>query len=355
MKIDVFSDFNKQLEEVWIEFEKDAIMTPFQCYFWLKEWQNSIGYPLLNMQLQIVHIYHGDTTFAILPMGISKKFGARVLQWLGGINSDYLGLLINADSYSSNGLNDIWKDIEDKLNKYDIIHLQKQSQFTVNCMKKIGFHHKEINFLKSYKVKLSDTWDEHSKRINKKIRNDSIRQEKRLKNIVDLSYKSPKEINLKTELVNNMILQKKMRYKQINTWDMFSLDGYKDFYLNLVDVKSHNVEIHCAALYANNTMIASHFGLIDKTTFFYLMPAHIGGKWSKYSPGRLLLLELMKFSIEKGLKYFDFTVGGEMYKKKFCDLENNLFEYIKINSPFGIMYFVVQKLKLLIKKIGLKK
>ena len=83
-----------------------------------------------------------------------------------------------------------------------------------------------------------------------------------------------------------MILQKRRRYKEINAWDMFSIDEYKDFYLNLVDTQSHNVKVHCAALYADNRIIASHIGLIDKTTFFYLMPAHEGGKWSKYSPGR---------------------------------------------------------------------
>ena len=68
------------------------------------------------------------------------------------------------------------------------------------------------------------------------------------------------------------------------------------------------------------------------------MPTYEGGEWVRYSTGRLLLLELIKWSIENGLKYFDFTIGGEAYKKEWCDIEDNLYELINPVSFKGQFY-----------------
>ena len=90
-----------------------------------------------------------------------------------------------------------------------------------------------------------------------------------------------------------------------------------------------------------------------KDTFYYLMPTYESGEWGKYSPGRLLLLELIKWSINSGLKYFDFTVGGEAYKKNWCNIEVELYETIHPVRIYGWGYLFIVQSKRILRKISI--
>ena len=88
--------------------------------------------------------------------------------------------------------------------------------------------------------------------------------------------------------------------------------NYKNMTQNL-DSYAH---IHFAVLKLDDIVLASHWGAFDENSFYYLMPT-FNQEWNRYSPGRLLLENLIEWSIGKGLKVFDFTVGGEQYKKEY--------------------------------------
>ena len=83
------------------------------------------------------------------------------------------------------------------------------------------------------------------------------------------------------------------------------------------------------------------------------MPAH-SEDWAKYSPGRILLTELLIWSIEKKLSTFDFTIGAEIYKKVWCDKEEKLYETFFYKSFKGMLFLTfikrLESLKNLIKK-----
>ena len=96
--------------------------------------------------------------------------------------------------------------------------------------------------------------------------------------------------------------------------------------------------------------VATHVGILDVDTLYYLMPAHEGGDWEKYSPGRLLLEKLMEWSIQKKLKVFDFTVGVEQYKKVWCDTKTSLFETLEAVTFKGLIYILAQRTKQSIKQ-----
>ena len=81
------------------------------------------------------------------------------------------------------------------------------------------------------------------------------------------------------------------------------------------------------------------------------MPAHEGNEWNKYSPGRILLLKLIQWSIENGLKYFDFTIGNESYKKDWCDNQLELYKVIKPITLKGLAFINAQSIKGKINKI----
>lgn len=68
-----------------------------------------------------------------------------------------------------------------------------------------------------------------------------------------------------------------------------------------------------SSLRAGDTLLAAHFGSSHEGRMTWWVPAY-DPAWSKFSPGRLLLEELMKASSARGDREFDFLIGDEGYK-----------------------------------------
>ena len=344
--IQLYSEFNDEIKTIWTKFEKRVKISPFQSYDWLCHWHNTIGEPLLYIKPKIIHIYNENQTVAIFPLGITKKYNIRILNWLGGNQSDYMKPLIsnefNEINFSDNYL---WEKIKLAFDGCDLIEFQKQDESTIKILKRIGFPIKEKFDVSSYQASLPLDWEDYLIKIKKKIISDSKRQKRRLSNIGKLKFAVANDKETKKEFIAKMINYKNRQYNDSSVWNMFTLDEYRLFYNNLVDLDSEIIKIHSSALIIDNVIIATHLGLIHDNIFYYLMPSHIGGKWKKYSPGRILLLELIKWSIANNVKSFDFTIGNEGYKKDWCDKNIKLYKTINSISVQGWLYNFLRKIK----------
>ena len=77
-------------------------------------------------------------------------------------------------------------------------------------------------------------------------------------------------------------------------------------------------------------------------------------EFSRYSPGRLLISLLIRWSISKKLEAFDFTLGDESYKKSWSNKDSYLYNYVKLNTLNGFYLFPLIKLKLFLKSLDKK-
>ena len=100
---------------------------------------------------------------------------------------------------------------------------------------------------------------------------------------------------------------------------MFAKTDFQKLYLNCKNDLGLFGKIQVSALLLDDKILATHWGFYSKTTFYYIMPSYEGGDWSKFSPGKILLEYLMKWSVSNGLKVFDFTEGDMFYKKNWSN------------------------------------
>lgn len=68
-----------------------------------------------------------------------------------------------------------------------------------------------------------------------------------------------------------------------------------------------------SSLYAGDTLLAAHLGSSHDRRLSWWIPAY-DPKWNKFSPGRLLLEDMLKTSHNRGDLEFDFLIGAEGYK-----------------------------------------
>lgn len=326
MNIDIYNEFNDDIKKIWTQFEKEININSFQSFDWLNHWQQIIGQPLISMIPQIVHIYNDERTYAIFPLGINRIYGINILEWIGGVNTDYMGPLVHPEFTSISKFADYWNIILSKINSFDLIHFQKQNEQTIAILNYIGFSkYNHYLYLKAYNSSLEKDWDQYYKSIKKRIRSDSGRQIRRLKKIDKVKFDIAESINDKKYIIRKMIKQKMSRYEKTNVWNMFKIHNYKDFYEKLAYLSPKSFEVHCSSLKVGNEVIATHVGITNKKTFYYLMPANDLNEWEKFSPGRLLLIKLLEWSINNKFSVFDFTIGGEIYKKIWCNQEIDLY------------------------------
>ena len=351
MRIKIYNNFDSNLKKVWETLENSTECTPFQSYSWITHWQESVGKPLIHIDLHIVVIYEKEEVIAILPLGKRKLYGVKILEWLGGNITDYMCPLISKKNNSFiNDFQYIWKKVKEDLQPIDLVFLTKQSNFHENnpFVTKL-----KNNFLmNSYQAILNENWETFSKEnLSKKVLADSRRQRKRLSNLGEISFRIVSKEEDTKEITKIMIKQKSRRYVETGSWDMFSTKEYQDFYLNFQTGFNVPVDIHVSYLSLNNEIIATHWGLVSHDRFYYIMPTHEAGGWEKYSPGKLLLEYLIEWSIKSNLRIFDLTIGDEEYKKKWSNSVSPIYEHVSSVSFLGKIYLFTQMLKEYIKRI----
>lgn len=70
-------------------------------------------------------------------------------------------------------------------------------------------------------------------------------------------------------------------------------------------------------LEAAGEVVAALFGIVHDGTFTLLRIANGGDRWSHLSPGRLVIVEAMKYLVAQGVNRFDFGIGDYPFKRGF--------------------------------------
>ena len=101
--------------------------------------------------------------------------------------------------------------------------------------------------------------------------------------------------------------------------------------------------MHISSLDVNNEPISFHWGVRYKNRFYHLIPTTPNSEYMKFSPGRILLQYLIKWSIDEDLKELDFTIGDEPYKKDWYNNKSTLFCYVEQNNlKFFFIYLLIR-------------
>lgn len=89
---------------------------------------------------------------------------------------------------------------------------------------------------------------------------------------------------------------------------------HQAFLKALVSTKSEGFSAPLSVLYCGDELIAAHLGLLGGGRLHYWFPVYESG-YGKYSPGKVLLAEIMKRSEQLGIQVIDFGEGHADYKE----------------------------------------
>lgn len=340
MKIEIFTEFNDDLQRFWEPFYLQSNSLPFHSYKWQHYWNEHVGQPKYNMAICVVVCTADSGVLAIFPLGIYVSMGARVLSFMGAEESDYDAPLLSND-VDSNGFKDIWAAAQKFIPSHDVVFFRnipeivdKSYNFLLECVET-----KETG--KSYSTTLPESFDDYSQRLPNSLLKDNRRMVRRLSEMGELTFKVVYKREEFNKTIETLISQKEARYNSSGARNIFNSKHIRDFYTRIFTLLDGGFNIHLSTLLLDDEILATHLGIHDRDNFYYLMPTfNADDKWRKFSLGRIHLERLVRWTIDNGITKFDFTIGGESYKSNWCNKEMAIYQHFKLRSPRGLFYFL---------------
>lgn len=342
--INVFRSFDDDVSAIWLKLESNSDNYVFQRLSWLMHWQRTIG-SAYGIEPVIIVAFENKEPIAIFPLCLQHFFGVRVIKFLGGDQADYNAPVVLADRLTAQVFVELWNAMLEWLPAHDVRYFTRIPEYldSHNSFLFSDVVDKKIDGM-AYSTNLTPSWKDFERHLSRKLLKDNARMIRRLSEIGDVEILESKSEEQYQEIVETTILQKTQRYLETGVRNILSSSSVRQFYTGLYGAITGDPKVHLTALKVGDRILATHLGVYDRGRYYYLFPTYDSGALSKYSPGRLLLENLVKSAIKKGLSVFDFTVGGEVYKQQWCDSEMRLYRILEANTLRGYFYVWLQSL-----------
>jgi CelD/BcsL family acetyltransferase involved in cellulose biosynthesis len=333
LKIVIKDILDPDLKLIWEKFERNSENYCFQNYYWCKHWYEIVSEKTISY---IVLVYDDLNQVMLLPLCVESFFGVKCLRWMGGLQSDYMnGLYVKNLSITKKEFNILWKNILTEINKFDLIFLDKQPEFINNTKNPF------VEFIQCKKISVSHYVDKEK--------------------LTSFNFSTKKKSNIKIKFLLsnnssdyiknllNILTEKIKRLKNKKLRNSFNKKNIK-FYLDFDTKKLENGSVHLSKLLINNAEVAGHWGIVYKKRFYYLLPSVFESDFLKYSPGKVLINELINWAKKNNIDIFDFAIGDESYKKESSNKSLDLYRYCDFKNVRGYFFFLIYFLRLTLKK-----
>jgi CelD/BcsL family acetyltransferase involved in cellulose biosynthesis len=316
-EVNDFTGFNN-LAQTWETLsKKQGELNPFLSFEWFKIW---LEHFLKNDSLLILLPYREDRILAIVPLLIrqEKIDGIKVkrIELIGNIYSPIRFLLFNSSDIEEreNILFYVFEFFTKFYKTWDIINLYPLPEEN-NCFDLVRMAVNRTKFKPSeyfcfgdwFLDKIELSGDEYFEKLPKRVKKDIAYNQRRLRNMGHYEFK----------VINNGDVD---HYIDIY-YDVYSRSWQEresigpHFHRDLAKMAARNNWLRLGFLFFNNVAMASQFWLACDGTAYILKTVY-DQKFKKYSPGKILTSEMMKYVIDNDqVKTADYIHGDEAYKE----------------------------------------
>lgn len=125
------------------------------------------------------------------------------------------------------------------------------------------------------------------------------------------------------QVLQQVIDLKRAQYQRTHIFDLLSVPWAQ----KLLNILHERTETACrgllSVLYAGDTLVAGHYGMIEGSMMHYWFPVY-DFQFQQYSPGTALFLAIADEATKLGIKKIDFGYGEQPYKIKLTDTISEL-------------------------------
>lgn len=340
--IEVFTSMSV-VERTWRAFEAASAHYVFQTFEWQNHYLATIGRADAETPVIVVVSDASGQPIMLWPLAFRRVGPVRLLIALGGAVTDYHAPLLahQASPLLSVALIErVFEAVREQAGRFDAIlidkiperiEMQRNPLAGLPALAPLGKNAHAARLGRDFEAWVKE-------RRSSSVLKDERRSLRRLQELGTLVSRIDAGAGEADAIAAALFEQKSRRWRETGQRDRLAQPGWKEFYLGLIRKEVCRDAAHVSALQVGSEFVACHLGLNYRNRFYYLIPTFKNGEIEKYSPGRILMLMLMRWCAARDIYVFDFTVGDEEYKKKWCDDELVLFRYMRGFSALGNLY-----------------
>lgn len=331
LRISVHSSFSDACP-AWRRFEEDGVCYAFQSYQWMSCWYRCIG-RTLGITPCLVAVEDAEAgPLLFLPMGIERTHGVSRLVWLGGRATDYHAPILGSglEAFCRTIPFDVlWARIRTHLPSFDVIHFEKQPERIERQANPFAGLSMLPNPRSAHSAALPGVWDDlYRQKCSTKTRRGDRYYENRMSKTGLVAFSMPHDHFEADMAVSRMIELKRLRYRRTGVSDPLRSPAVQDFYRSLSDAGPGDLRVHISFIEVGGDIAAVHWGVTYRGRFHHLMPAFDEDRFGEMRPGSQLTRKLLEWACGNELRVFDFGLGDEPYKDRWCDTTLPLWDHL---------------------------
>ena len=290
-----------------------------QCADVLQVWCNTIGRVRGTEPLFVAVFDDFGRPMLLLPLGIESRRGLRILRFLDGTVCDYNAPVIFEPMrrWDRNAVMRMWDALIRALPRFDIAVFEKMPSDIYGIPNPFIWLDATRYRASGHLLKITGSWENYAN-TQLPFKRESIIQRRRLEKLGRLTFMVADNSVERGRVAQAMLSQKSQRFVETRGTDPIDR-GIAQFYTEMTERFAGSESLIVAALKIDDEILSTNWGLVSNGNFLGLVTSFAGGEWKRFSTGRLLLEDLLRWAFASGIKTFDFGIGDETYKTGYCN------------------------------------
>jgi len=338
--VDVFADFG-QVEAIWRELEeRQQSHTPYQRFDVLAAWQRQVGERDGVRPFIVIASDAERRPLLLLPLALGRRHGINIANFMGGKHSTFNMALWNGEFAASA----IRSDMEALISmvaqhgEADVLALHQQPLRWRNQPNPMALlpHQPSAN---DCPLLTMEPGAAPAALISNSFRRRLKGKERKLQSLPGFrSHLASTDADI-AQLLDWFFRIKPLRMAEQKLPNVFADPGVEDFIraacATPLKCGGRAIDIH--ALECDEEVIAIFAGVADGHRFSMMFNTYTTSGNSKYSPGLILMRDIIDHYAAKNYRALDLGIGSDDYKRLFCKDDEAIFDSFLPLSARGKM------------------
>ena len=320
----------REAETVWRSLEQSSLFfTPYQRFDFLEAWQRRVG-EREGIRPFVVIAYDKDRQpLLLLPLGVKRESGVRVARFLGGKHATFNMALWRKDFASTATQTDLDMLISGirAHAQADVMALTQQPQRWMDQPNPFALLPSQVS-VNDCPLLTMEPGSPPAARVSNSFRRRLKGKERKLQSLPGYGYRlATADADIK-RLLDWFFTIKPQRMAAQQLPNVFADPGIEDFIRDACTTRlaggGHAIDIH--ALECDEEVIAIFAGVADTKRFSMMFNTYTLSGNSKYSPGLILMRDIIDHYAERGTTSLDLGIGSDDYKRLFCKDDEPIFD-----------------------------
>lgn len=346
--------------EPWSEIERLAAASPYQGFDFARVWADTVGAAQGVVPLVMVARDDADRVTALLPLGRVSRGPLRLAAFLGGKDANFaMGLFRPGVAWSPREVAALLdagaRAAAPRVDAFLFVNQPLEWQGAPNPLAGLRRQASPSHAYKSALPSDFAVWrDAHaSKDAQKKLR----KKAKKLETVGPLSHRRAADPDDADRILAAFHEQKNARMRALGIVDVYDPPEARAFLAGLARCGlaegAPRLEVH--ALSAGDRIVSTFVALPAGDRLSGLLLSYDADpEIARSSPGELMVHEVVREAITRGLRTLDLGVGEARYKNDACEATEELFDSAHAVTPLGavaaLAFLAKQRLKRRVKQ-----